>query len=129
MQESDCESYLPQLYMALLPSFSEIAKSLRKGRTEEAEKQISKLREAALDLQEENLALREEIKKLREERSTGASLELSEGVYWRLEDGERVGPFCRFCYDERHRLARLLDGKRYAAKTHWICRVCNRVFE
>jgi hypothetical protein len=115
--------------MALLPSFSEIAKSLRKGETEEAERQIVQLREAAHDLQEENLALREEIEKLREERSTRASLDLSGGVYWRLEDGERVGPFCRFCYDEHHRLARLLDGERYAAKTHWICRVCNRVFD
>jgi len=115
--------------MALLPSFSEIAKSLKKGATEEAEKQILKLREAALELQEENLALREQIKKLHEEKSTGVSLELSQGVYWQLEDGERVGPFCPYCYDAHHRLAQLLDGSRYVAKTHWICRECNRVFD
>jgi hypothetical protein len=115
--------------MALMPSFSEIAKSLKKGATDEAEKQILKLREAALELQEENLALREEIKKLREEKNIGVSLELSEGVYWRLEGGERVGPFCPSCYDEHHRLAELLDGSRYVAKTRWICLVCNRVFD
>ena len=115
--------------MALLPSYSQIAESLKKGAISEAKGQILKLREAALELQEENLALREEIKKLREEENIGVSLELSEGVYWRLEEGERVGPFCPYCYDEHHRLVRLLDGRRYVAKTHWICRVCNRVFD
>jgi hypothetical protein len=115
--------------MALIPSFSEIAESLKKGRNEEAAKQIMKLREAALDLQEENLALREEIRKLRDETTIHVSLELSDGVYWRLEGNERVGPFCPRCYEEHRRLARLLDGSRYVAKTHWICPVCNRVFD
>jgi hypothetical protein len=115
--------------MALLPSFSEIAKFLKKGETEKAEKRILKLREAALDLQEENLALREEIKKLRNEKSARASLEFSDGVYWRLEGDERVGPFCPRCYDEHHQLSELLDGSRYVGKTRWICTVCNRVFD
>jgi len=115
--------------MTRLPSFLQITKSLKKGLISEAEDQILKLREAALELQEENLALREEIKKLREEKNTGASLELSEGIYWGLEGGERVGPFCPHCYDKDHQLAQLLDGTRYVAKTRWICRVCNRVFD
>jgi hypothetical protein len=112
-----------------LPSFSEIAKSLKTGETEKAEKQILKLREVALSLQEENLALREEIEKLRGERSIGPSLEFSDGVYWRLEDGERAGAVCPCCYDDHRRLVDLLDGSRFVGKTRWICTVCNRVFD
>ena len=115
--------------MALLPSFSEIAESFKKGRNEEAAKQILKLREAALDLQEENLALREEIQKLRDEKNNRGSVELSAGVYWRIEGSEQVGPFCPRCYNEDRQLSQLLDGSRYVAKTRWICTVCHRVFD
>src|SRR5207253_1832080 len=96
--------------MALIPSFSEIAESLKKGRNEEAAKQILKLRETALDLQEENLALREEIQKLRDEKNNRGSVELSAGVYWRIEGGERTGPVCPRCYEEDGSLVNLLDG-------------------
>jgi hypothetical protein len=112
-----------------LPSFTQIAESLKEGSTLETLEQIMKLREAALELQEENLTLREEIKKLREEKDGGASLEFSGGVYWLLRDNEREGPFCPHCYDDHHGLVQLLDGSRYVAKTHWICRACNRVFD
>lgn len=123
------ETDLSQDNMTLLPSFTEISKCLRKGETEEAERKILKLREAALDLQEENLALREEIKNLREQKSGRVELEFVDGVYWRLEGGERVGPFCPRCYAEDRHLSELLDGSRYVAKTRWICTVCNRVFD
>src|SRR5713226_2711754 len=126
---SDFKTCANQSHMIPLPSYSEIAESLKKGAISEAEEQILKLCQAALDLQEENLALRDEIKQLREEKTIGVSLELSEGAYWRLEDGERVGPFCPYCYDAHHRLAQLLDGSRYVAKTRWICRECNRVYD
>ena len=113
--------------MSLLPSFSEITKALKTGEVKKAEKQILKLREVALNLEKENLALREEIKRL-SEKNMGIALELSDGVYWRVESGERKGPFCPCCYDEDQRLVDLLDGSRYVGKTHWICTVCNRVF-
>ena len=88
-----------------------------------------RLREAALELQEENLALREEVKRLQEERGTMPNLELSENVYWLLANRERVGPFCPNCYNEHQRLTTLLDGRRFVAKTRWICPACNRVFD
>lgn len=115
--------------MTRLPSFSEIAKSLKTGETEKAEKQILKLSEVALNLQEENLALREEIEKLRGGRRVGPGLEFSDGVYWLLEGDERVGPYCPRCYDEQQQLVELLDGSRYVGKTRWICTGCNRVFD
>jgi hypothetical protein len=115
--------------MARLPSISEITKSFKTGEVEKAEKQITKLREIALHLDEENLALREEIEQLRRDKSRGPSLELSDGVYWRVEGGERTGPVCPRCYEEHRSLVNLLDGSRYAGKARWICTVCNRVFD
>ena len=88
-----------------------------------------RLREAALELQEENLALREEIKRLRDEKGTQTNLEFRENVYWLTTNSEQVGPFCPRCYNEQHRLATLLDGTRFVAKTRWICPVCNHVFD
>ena len=88
-----------------------------------------KLREAALELQEENLALREEVKNLREEKDIATNLEFSDHVYWLQKDGVRVGPFCSCCYDEHHRLSRLHDGRRYIGQTRWICLICDRTFD
>ena len=111
------------------PSNSRIAESLKKGSRSQTREEIVKLREAALELEEENLALREEIKKLREEKGTETNLEFRENVYWLHTDSELVGPFCPRCYTEHHRLATLLDGTRFVAKTRWICPVCNHVFD
>ena len=95
----------------------------------EAQEQLVKLRATTSELEQENLALREEIKKLREEEKPHPNLELRENVYWLMTDSERTGPFCPRCYSEHQRLARLLDGARFVAKTRWICPVCNHVFD
>ena len=70
--------------MIPLPSYSLIADLLKKGATLEAQEQIMKLREAALQQQEENLRLCEELRKAEAEvrvleakldsRRTGAEL-------------------------------------------------------
>jgi hypothetical protein len=88
-----------------------------------------KLREAAIELQEGNLAPREENKKLREEKEIAANVEFVDHVYWLRKGEERVGPFCSCCYDEHHRLSRLHDGRRYTTETRWVCLVCNRPYE
>ena len=115
--------------MTDLPSFGDIAKSLEKGEIAKVEEQILKLREAARQLQQENSALREEIKELQEEKRIEPKIELADGVYWRLEGKERVGPFCPSCYHEYQQFVELLDGSRYVARTRWICIACNRVFD
>ena len=95
----------------------------------EAQEQLVKLRATASELEQENFALREEIKKLREEENAQPNLILRENVYWLMTDSERTGPFCPYCYSEHQRLATLLDGARFVAKTRWICPVCNHVFD
>jgi transposase-like protein len=104
-------------------------KSSKKAAESEMQEQMMKLRETTLELQQENLALRDEIKKLREQKEPETKLEFSENVCWLLIDHERTGPFCPRCYSEHHRLATLLDGQRFVAKTRWICPVCNHVFD
>jgi len=103
--------------------------SERGAKSAAPQEEITELRKAALELQEENFALREEVKKLREDKSLETSLEFSENVYWLLTGSERTGPFCPRCYSEHQRLATLLDGTRFVAKTRWICPVCNHVFD
>jgi len=88
-----------------------------------------RLRETTLELEHENLALREEIKRLRGEEKPQTNLEFFENVYWLLSDSERLGPFCPRCYNAHQRLATLLDGSHFVAKTRWICPVCNHVFD
>ena len=112
-----------------LSSRRRVAKPSKKGGTLEAQERIAKLHETMLELKEENLALREEIEKLRQPQNRGPSLELSDGVYWRVEGGERTGAVCPRCYEEQGSLVNLLDGSRYAGKARWICTVCNRVFD
>jgi hypothetical protein len=111
------------------PSSSSAAKSSKKPTNLEKQEQVMRLREAASELQEENRILREEVQRLREEKATPTNLELYENVYWVQTNSERVGPFCPLCYTEHQRLSALLDGKRFVAKTRWICPVCNHVFD
>ncbi len=111
------------------PLHSSRDKPSKKAGEPETQEQILKLRETTLELQQENLALRDEIKRLREQKEPQTNLEFSENVCWLLIDHERTGPFCPRCYSEHHRLATLLDGRRFVAKTRWICPVCNHVFD
>ncbi len=46
--------------MPLLPNYKDIVELIRKGSTIEAQEKILELRKAAMQLQEENLALRQE---------------------------------------------------------------------
>jgi len=81
--------------MIPLPSYSQIAELIKKGATLEAQKQIMKLREAAIELQEENLTLREENKKLCEEKEVAANLEFEGHVYWLRKVRSGLGRFVR----------------------------------
>lgn len=110
-------------------SRSRIAKLSEEAEPSETQQQLTKLRETATELEQENVALREELKRLREEKAAPTKLEFSENVYWLITNTERSGPFCPRCYTEHHHLTTLLDGTRFVGKTRWICPVCNHVFD
>ena len=87
-----------------------------------------KLREAALELQKENLQLRAENKALREQQQVSANLVFSEGVYWRNKDGDRAGPFCQKCYDDAGKLIRLQNDAQFSGLGRWICLRCEQIY-
>ena len=110
-------------------SRSRIAKLSPETDSSETHQQLTKLREKATELEQENIALREELKRLREEKAAPTKLEFRENVYWLRTDSERTGPFCPRCYTQHQHLTTLLDGTRFVGKTRWICPICNHVFE
>jgi TIR domain len=48
-----------------------------------------------------------------------------ESVYWKRNNGEREGPYCTVCHDDKHKEIRLLRG---ATKGTYHCGVCKSSF-
>jgi hypothetical protein len=48
-----------------------------------------------------------------------------ESVYWKRKNGEREGPYCPNCYDDRHKEIHLTRG---ATKGTYSCGVCRNAF-
>jgi hypothetical protein len=53
------------------------------------------------------------------------SLVFEETVYWKLEDGQREGPYCPVCFDERQKTIHLNPG---ATKGTYGCGICRNSF-
>lgn len=104
-----------------LPSYKEIKALLDQGSLDEAKETILALREAALELQEENAEMRERIGKLEEKLKIEGDLIFEQGVYFLQKEKQREGPFCQPCYDKEALLVRLHDDG-----DHWFCYGCNR---
>ena len=108
----------------MLPRYKEIIDLMKKGSTLEAQEQILCLREAALELQEENQELKLKVKDLE------AALNLKEEVVWvkpyyfKLVNDERDGPYCQRCYDVDSKLIRLQGGHNDA----WHCAECKKSY-
>ena len=107
-----------------LPTYKDIVDLLKKGATVEAQEQIMELREAVINLQDENFELRNRIRKLEEELRIKGELKFSKTVYWLHEGSEKDGPFCPRCYDIDQKLARLQD---YGHS--WYCVACKQGYE
>jgi hypothetical protein len=96
--------------MALpLPTYKDIVELLKKGATVEAQERIMELREAVLELQEENVAWKQKIRELEESLKLKDEMHFDGTVYWRKENANRVGPFCPECFDIEEKLVRLQD--------------------
>jgi len=107
-----------------LPNYKDIVELIKKGSTLEAQEKIMELREASLELQEENLNLREENKSLKEKIQLNEELDFDGKIYWLINKGEKIGPFCQKCFDSESKLIRLQsDGK------YWDCYACHCVYD
>ncbi|EQB4356020.1 hypothetical protein ACYJ3L_000327 [Vibrio alginolyticus] len=108
----------------MLPKYKDIADLVKKGATFEAQEKIIELREAALALQEENLELRETIAELEKKLANKNHLKYDAPFYWKVEDGNKDGPFCQMCQDS--------DGKSIRLQTEgndvWRCFRCTKTY-
>lgn len=108
----------------MLPKYSDIVDLLKKGATLEAQQKIMDLREAAMQLQEENHELRAQVRSLEDALKVKASLTWDKPYYWQVDGGQKDGPYCQVCYDKEGLLIRLQSNSR----GHWRCHSCSSNF-
>lgn len=91
-----------------------------------------KMREEALELQEENIALRHQVSDLERFQDLRASLKFDGTVYWQLDETEEEhGPFCQRCFDIDKLLVRLQDGTYHDGDRYvklWDCAACKTTY-
>ncbi len=107
----------------MLPNYKDIVDLIKKGSTIEAQEKILELREAAMELQEENLALRAKVKSLEEQAELRQKVTWEKPYYWVKSGSEKDGPYCQKCFDQDSKLIRLQGGKNGT----WGCHVCKTV--
>ena len=96
----------------------------------EAREKILELREAALNLQEENLALKAKLRQLETNPGLEGEMYFDKGVYWLrtpTDDGTNLkGPFCQVCHDREKKSVHL--HRTNAPGGGWYCAVCRNTF-
>lgn len=108
----------------MIPKYKDISDLLDKGAKVEALERIMELREATLELQEENLDLKVKVKKLEEELEEKTKRKYEAPFYWMVEGEEKVGPFCQQCRDYGEKNIRLQKSN----GLWWECKTCKNVY-
>src|SRR5688572_2473950 len=101
-----------------IPSYQDIVDLLKKGLTVEAQEKIMELREAALEYQNENLALKGNVKELQDALSLRDSLEWQKPYY--VKKASHDEKFCQRCYDADRKAVRLQELE----PGYWRCQEC-----
>jgi len=83
--------------MSAIPTYKDIIDLIKKGATIEAQEQIMALREAAMNLQDENHMLRETLKGLEAALAFKDGLQFVAPFYFKEGDGH---PFCSRCWEK-----------------------------
>lgn len=108
-----------------MPNYRDIVDLIKKGSTIEAQEKIMDLREIALGLQEENLALRDEIRQLRAALDIVPTIKRKGNCYYRLDDIDFDHPYCITCWDADRKLVGLIIEQRLYGKEKTItCNIC-----
>ena len=108
----------------MIPKYHDIKDLLKKGLTIEAQEKIMELREAALDLEEENRTLKDRIRELEEELRIKGNMVYEKPSYWLVDDNDKDGPFCQKCYDSGKKVIRLQGGN----NDRWACYECQSTY-
>ena len=108
----------------MLPRYKEIAELFKKGLTIEAQEKIMELREAAMELEEENRTLKLTVKELNKKIAFQKKVIYQKPSYWVKETEENDGPFCQKCHDSTDKLIRLPGGNNDV----WYCYECSSTY-
>ena len=115
--------------MSIVDTAKDLYDLLKKGATVELQERLMKLREEALELQEENHSLRERLSVIEREAVIAKNLLFEGGVYWRIRDDEsKDGPFCQRCYDVDSRLVRVHSDRFGGVPPCWECKHCDKTY-
>ena len=115
--------------MSLIDTAKDIYELARTGATIELQEKLMRMREEAIDLQEENVSLRKRVSELEDALRLQTNLSFDGAIYWKtLSDTERDGPYCQRCYDVERKAIRL----QYSSYTRpdgfyqvvWTCTAC-----
>lgn len=103
-----------------IPNYQDIVTLLKKGLTIEAQEKIMELREAALEYQNENLALKSVVKELKDTLALRDSLEWQMPYYIKKDNPSEK--FCQRCYDADGKAIRLQELE----PGYWRCMACEK---
>ncbi len=105
-----------------LPTYKDIVDLLKKGATIEAQEKIMELREAALEIQNENLILKQQIASLTAAQNLQDRLTYKKPFY-EAKDNQN-DKFCQRCYDVDRKAVRLQQVE----PKYWRCIQCRNDF-
>lgn len=108
----------------MIPKYKDISDLLDKGAKVEALERIMELREATLELQEDNLELKVKVKKLEDKLEDKAQIEFDGVFYWEVSDKSKKFPFCQQCRDNSQKNIRL----QFSHSDWWECKTCKNNF-
>jgi hypothetical protein len=119
--------------MSIIDSAKDVYELVKSDATPELQQKLMELREQALVLQEENLALRMRIQELEHKATRREEIFFEGDGYWRKKtnghaeghaENGKDGPFCQKCYDIQGKLVRLQSATHMVACRDWLCVVC-----
>jgi hypothetical protein len=118
--------------MIPIPSYSQITDLLKKGLTLEAQEEIMKLREAALELQGENLQLTQHLReandkcqKLENDVELKSKISFKNNVCWLEGDSQ---PICPLCWEGNRKIVHLHGPYRSDGDESYTCRLDEKTF-
>jgi hypothetical protein len=87
---------------------------------------INTLADAKIEIAEIQDLLREKdtlIRQLTQKNDLEASIVYEAPYYWKMIEEGQDGPYCQRCYDDKHKLTRLIEKPNIRGSYH--CNVCN----
>jgi len=116
--------------MAVMDSVKLAYDLAKKGATIELQEAIMTLREEVVALQEKNIGLVEELRDLKAQQQIMDEMIYEDGMYWRVKDKAREGPFCQQCFDANVQVIRLQHNPETEfTEAYHSCHTCKSQYD